>query len=213
MFQVGYAAEHDFRVTTSQFSDEMKSFLDEASEEFAAVGMYPVCDIEDVTMRPRVGCVAPMRCFAKADEDVGGCAFYLPAVGRLIFEVGCDLSDGRTLTTTTSEETASLENPPYCVRQTLPWDATVDDLLAAHRKLLSGILAADSGLVASVPKATEGILETLRKNQLRRHEFRRALGWVTLRELEALSEGRDGNALAVHREILRILGTSPSASG
>ena len=107
-FRDAFSAEHEVRIAT-ELTDEMRSHLDQASAAFAALGLVAICDVEDPSVNASAGCAVPIRCFAKIDEEIAGCAYYSPTSGCLILEVGCDLSDGRTLKTTTSEKTASPE--------------------------------------------------------------------------------------------------------
>jgi hypothetical protein len=204
LFRDAFSATHEVRIATD-LTDEMRSYLDEAADELGELGFVAICDVEDLSASAAAGRAVPMRCFAKTDEEIGACAYYLPTVGRLILEVGCDLSDGRTIKTTTSEETAGLERRPGVFQQHVPWDTTIADMLSAHRKQLADVLAAGPPGSPTVPRTAQAVLDDFRRSQTLNHEFRKRIGWVTLSELKALAEGDERQAESVYREIERSL--------
>lgn len=203
-----YAAEHELRIVDDH-SEEMREALDEAAREFDRAGLIAVCDVENMAVNATTGTRLPIRYFVGRDEEVAGGAYVATGFRRVVVEVGCLLSDGRSLTTSTAEEIASLARPPWSIQQFLDVDASLEELLDRHRALLDRLRAEDPGLRPVVARTPQLLLEHWRQLQRRKHEFRRALGWVTLEELQALAEGDTRKAAAVYREIRRILEASP----
>jgi hypothetical protein len=207
-----FAAEHELRAVAS-LPEDARPHLEEVRQRLGPLGFAHVFDLEDADISRTAGRAIPMRAFVCTSEPLSALAYHHPQLARTILEIGCQLSDGRTLSTSTAVEATKLQNPPELERQTLPPETSPDNLLASHRRWLAETQAAAPALTVSCSHTPEEFLQEARRVQRAKHEYRKRIGWITLDEMRALSRGREEVAQQTHAEIVRLLAREARSGG
>jgi hypothetical protein len=199
-----FAAEHELRVVT-ELPDDVRAPLEAMTAALGPLGFTPLCDFEDVDVSRSAGRSIPMRAFASASEPTGAVVYHHPQLGRTLLDVGSDLSDGRSLTTTTAIEASKLANPPELLRQPMPGETAPAEVVASHRRWLAETLAQAPGVTARGASTIENLFAEARRIQRLKHEHRKRIGWITFDEMLAMSRGREDVARLTHAAIQREL--------
>jgi len=203
-----YPPEAEFRLLAP---DELPTIsiapLEEAARAFAAAGFAPLGDVANLALVDADGAPIPMRVAVRAEEGLQACAYFHPAADQLFYDVSSDLSDGRTLTSSTALDSGKLEVPPEIERHYLPPGAPFDTVVRLQRDRLAELRRVTPGLAASAATTSELLLEDMRREARRKHAHRRELGWLTETELQRFTPAGvpPERMSTIHAEIRRLV--------
>jgi hypothetical protein len=161
--------------------------LRDAALAFADAGFAPLADVANLSLNDSDGSPIPMRIAVRADEGMQACAYFHPALDELVFDISSDLSDGRTLTTSTASMASKLDAPPEIERRYLPPGAPFATVVRAHRDRLADLRRAAPALTVNAASSREALLADLHREVRRKHEYRRGIGWLTESEFRRVT--------------------------
>jgi hypothetical protein len=201
--------DHEWReATLAQLSDRQRAAHEAAGRSLAEAGFEELGVIEDLTLA-RLAPETPTISAGYAGDD-GSVLADVAVAGEVTFvSFTSELLDGRVLVTSNIEVDV-LTPPPGWDKRRLPSSTPIAAVLAEHRARVDRVRASPSELlrVAGFADAIEA--SRRRFSIVRRH--RRALGYLTRSELEALTARRElrGEALDLFWAEFQRLVAAPS---
>jgi hypothetical protein len=123
-----------------------------------------------------------------------------------VVEFGSHFDDGTALDTQPWTTAVHLDPVPGDRRAVLPADATIEQLLAAHRAGVAQVLSTWKNTRLIPTRTVDEFVALLNRIQEKRRAHRHSIGWITEAELVRMSgEGKQAIAKSIYREIQHIL--------
>jgi hypothetical protein len=159
--------------------------LDAAQDDFAAAGLTPIGDLAMLNILDNEGRLIPVRAWVDVEQGLNCGAYFIPELGHTTFDIGSELSDGRTISTSNAVLAAVMADvPPGYERRYVPVDTPFAEMLRQHRARVEQALAENSRLtLCPAPATRSALIADLQRDAMRKHNHRRSVGWITREEL------------------------------
>lgn len=177
-----FGGEHEFRIVNpSQFPAVDRAGYEAVRTELVREGFRGIGTFEDVTISQ----VYPfnrtyIEAFLSGDGTVGVGTYRF--ADRQIVDLSSELEDGR-LVVTSNAQTDSLSHPAEILRELLPPESSVKDLVAAHLARQAEIRSRNLSARFVVHRGLDDAIGFAKKHSRLSSEHRRSLGFLTKEEL------------------------------
>lgn len=209
-----FQANHIFRqVDAAQFPWLTESFYNRATQDIESAGFHHLADIEDET----ISSVHPdKRTFVRICVNETGtvrAAIYQIVVGgpqgnpkqRLqTTELITEFSDGTTLSSTTAPANRLLNTPPGQLRENVPPDSTLSQMLPRHMSRIEDYQKSHPDATLELVTNFEQAIAAWQKGIDRQRNRLQSQGGISREELVRMSRGRDGVANQVYDEMQKL---------
>ncbi len=200
----------------ASFPEAHHEFYRRAQAQLEQLGFQPLGDIEYPTLRA----IAPdsytfLRVFA-GPQAATAAAYHFrgpmpppgsmtPRVENEIIEFRTILTDDAGILTSPRSAAAATEEVPGSFRFFENPALSPADLLEKHREHVVHVMNLRRGAAPRPIESLEEMIDSLRKGEQRRVNYRREIGVLTFEELRRMAPGMSPGVLrAVHREVQRL---------
>jgi len=206
-FRGHFVPDHELRLLGPEtLPEEGREPLEEAGRALQRAGGQFIGDMEDVTVTGILGCCIPIRSYLFESLGFQASAYYYPWVGRLIYELSSELSDGRGLTTGSAQAAGKLDTPPSIDRLQLSYETPLEELIRIHTERLAAFRQDNPNLELILCATPEELMARQQKLERAKYEHRSKNGWISEEEVIRLAPpGREEWAKLVHAEIRKLV--------